>query len=59
MLTGSLIESNLYHDDDSVEVLGLYITPEIYIHVFIEHEYQSWYEFRSRLIGTDYWDVIK
>ena len=58
MLTGSLLESNLYRNDDFAEVLGLYIAPEIYIHVLIEYEYQSWYEFRYSLTGIEYWDVI-
>ena len=58
MLTGSLLESNLYHNDDFEEVLGLYIAPEIYIHVLIQYKYQSWYEFRYSLVGIEYWDVI-
>ena len=58
MLSGSLLESNLYRNDDFAEVLGLYIAPEIYIHVLIEYKYQSWYEFRYSLVGIEYWDVI-
>ena len=47
-----------YHVLLHQEVLGLYIAPEIYIHVLIEYEYQSWYEFRYSLVGIEYWDVI-